>query len=532
MNVLKSSKQTFWHGALLLAVAGLLSKILSAVYRVPFQNIVGDVGFYIYQQVYPFYGIALALSLYGFPVVISKMMLEEKGGQSLDRQSILAISFCFLMVIGLVIFIGLYQFSSEVANMMGDRMLQKPIEMVSFSFLLIPVISVLRGFFQGNENMLPTALSQIAEQFIRVVTIIIVAYLLVLHEFTLYEVGAGAVFGSLTGGFAAIAILLIFQMRNIERLSIKQYKPIFTLHNIKRFPYKNLILNSLAICLTGLTLVLLQMVDSFTLYNQLLYYGLSSEEAKVSKGVFDRGQPLLQLGVVLATSLSLSLVPAIAKAKQNGEHTHLLKHARIALKISLVVGTGATIGLIAIMKYTNHMLFTNINGSQTLSILVISILFTSVSLTALAILQGLGLIKQSAWFILMGVGVKWILNALLVPLYGSMGAAIATVLSVFVIAICSLILLYRVFKRGKMLQPILLGKIVIAGALMFIFVKLYEWLFFTMFAMEVSRITSTYFAISAALMGGVAFIVLILALRTFNKDEISDWSILKKRIKS
>ena len=66
-------------GAMILTLAALVTKILSAVYRVPFQNIVGDIGFYIYQQVYPFYGIVMVLSTYGFPVVISKLYTEQQA---------------------------------------------------------------------------------------------------------------------------------------------------------------------------------------------------------------------------------------------------------------------------------------------------------------------------------------------------------------------------------------------------------------------------------------------------------------------
>ena len=72
-----SQAKNLIRGTFILTIAALFTKILSAFYRIPFQNIVGDVGFYIYQQVYPFYAIAIALSTYGFPVVISKLYTEE-----------------------------------------------------------------------------------------------------------------------------------------------------------------------------------------------------------------------------------------------------------------------------------------------------------------------------------------------------------------------------------------------------------------------------------------------------------------------
>ncbi|MEM5590644.1 oligosaccharide flippase family protein [Niallia circulans] len=82
---MKTSQSNVWFkGAFILMIAALITKVLSAVYRIPFQNIVGDKGFYIYQQVYPFYGVIIALSTYGFPVVLSKLYMEMKveGNQS------------------------------------------------------------------------------------------------------------------------------------------------------------------------------------------------------------------------------------------------------------------------------------------------------------------------------------------------------------------------------------------------------------------------------------------------------------------
>ena len=67
------------NGAVLLSVAALIAKILSAVYRVPFQNIVGNTGFYVYQQVYPIYGIGMTIALSGLPVFLSKLIAEQKN---------------------------------------------------------------------------------------------------------------------------------------------------------------------------------------------------------------------------------------------------------------------------------------------------------------------------------------------------------------------------------------------------------------------------------------------------------------------
>ncbi len=528
MKVLNSKKQTFLHGALLLTMAGLLSKILSAMYRVPYQNIAGDIGFFIYQQVYPFYGIALSLSLYGFPVIISKMISEVKEDPKGSERAILTCSVCTLLFFGLIIFMILYGFSTKLAILMGDPMLNLPIKTVSFSFLLLPLLAVSRGYFQGHENMVPTALSQIVEQLIRVATILGFTYYLVSEGFSFYEVGAGAAFGSITGGFAALAVLLVFRRRIIGAIIWKEYIAIFSKKSLKSFPFSTLIISSMAICTTGLTLVLLQLVDSFTLYSLLIKSGQGTYESMVAKGVYDRGQPLLQLGVVLATSLSLSLVPTIARAVVNKNKALILEKSRLALKLSLITGTGSVLGLISIMKYTNLMLFKDMIDSNVLSVLSMTILFSSLSLTASAILQGIGNIRLTAIFVLIGILIKWILNGWLVPVYGTLGAAFSSVLAVVVIAGLTSLKLQRSLNTRSLYQVEDIIKIALAGGGMWVTLQGYEWVYFSLFPLNNSRLISSVFALSSVLVGGIIFLGLIVLLKTFHEKELSGWNIRKK----
>ena len=143
-------------GTLILTFAALLIKILSAFYRIPFQNIVGDVGFYIYQQVYPFYGIAVALSTYGFPIVISKLYTEEMAKEEQRNvKQLLLVSAVFLSAFGFLCFALLYGGAGWLANYMKDPGLTILFRMVSVVFLIMPVLSLLRGYFQGNGRYGP-----------------------------------------------------------------------------------------------------------------------------------------------------------------------------------------------------------------------------------------------------------------------------------------------------------------------------------------------------------------------------------------
>ncbi len=149
MKPVNQSKALF-RGAFILTLAALITKVLSAFYRIPFQNIVGDVGFYIYQQVYPFYGIAVALSTTGFPVVISKLYAEQKEtGDEGRKRILLFLSFIYLQLFGFLCFIILYFGADLIARWMNDPHLAILLRVVSIVFLTFPIVSVLRGYFQG-----------------------------------------------------------------------------------------------------------------------------------------------------------------------------------------------------------------------------------------------------------------------------------------------------------------------------------------------------------------------------------------------
>ncbi|MBC1514332.1 oligosaccharide flippase family protein, partial [Listeria booriae] len=208
------SMKRLMKGAAWLTVASLISKILSAVYRVPFQNMVGDVGFYIFQQVYPIYGIAMTLALGGFPVVISKMLAEAEG--DLRRQQIIMRAvFRMLRIVSIAIFVFLFLFADIIAMMMGDVALSELIRVISFVFLLMPYLAFMRGFFQSTGEMIPTAISQTIEQIIRVVIILLGAGLALNMGLDLYDAGAMAMSGAIFGGVSGIFVLRHFYNKRL-----------------------------------------------------------------------------------------------------------------------------------------------------------------------------------------------------------------------------------------------------------------------------------------------------------------------------
>ena len=104
----RKTMKTVMQGALLLSVASLIAKILSAVYRVPFQNMVGNTGFYVYQQIYPIYGIGMTFALSGLPMFISKLVAENETAEA--KLTLVSRIFMILAGFSLILFLGLQPF--------------------------------------------------------------------------------------------------------------------------------------------------------------------------------------------------------------------------------------------------------------------------------------------------------------------------------------------------------------------------------------------------------------------------------------
>lgn len=504
-------------GTLILTLAALLTKILSAFYRIPFQNIVGDVGFYIYQQVYPFYGISVALSTYGFPVVLSKLYaLETAKKEKGNVKQLFAVSSVFLFSIGMLCFFALYLGAERLAGHMNDRQLAPLLRTVSWVFLWMPFISLFRGFFQGDGDMIPTAVSQISEQLVRVATILGAAWLFMRYSASLYTVGKGAVFGSVTGGLVAMIILLVFWLqRRAGILPQGTYVKGKTKAILSVF-----IIEGLTICVSSMLLILIQLADALNLYSLLLQSGVGAEEAKQLKGIYDRGQPLIQLGTVVATSMSLALVPLITKEKAQENDAILQEKIASALKISILVGAGATMGLWNIIQPTNIMLFENGDGSSVLALLSTIILLGSVIMTVTAILQGLGSSVFPAVIIASSLIFKYGANILFINKHGLAGAALASIVTLLLILLLLLLRLYQLTGPG-LLQKRFLFMVMFAGAAMTVVLQWYLHLTGAIYDVGGSvRLWAGVQALSAVVLGGSVYLLLLLRGRVFKEEEL------------
>lgn len=500
------------RGALLLMLAGLVSKILSAGYRIPLQNMTGDIGFYVYQQVYPILGMVMVLALYGFPSAISKMAVELKAaGKGLSFQSFYLPVFLLLVGINGALFLFLFINASSLAVWVGDVNLTSTYRLAAYAFLLVPFTALLRGAFQGNYYMKPTAYSQIGEQFVRVFIIIFAAVFVSLQGLDIYKIGQAAALASVIGGVTAIFILGFSFIKAMPVTRGKWQIP-------WNYYVQTLLILGVVAALNHMIMLVIQFADAFTLIPGLMDYGLTKFDAMEAKGVFDRGQPLIQLGTVIGSSFALALIPTISKERLEKDPKSFHQYIRGALLFSFYLAVGATIGLIAIFPDANVLLFQDARGTGNLQILVLSILLCSLAITASSILQGLGHVKRTAGFILIALFVKWIGNQLVVPLWGITGSAITTVLSLVILCLVVLLELKRKLPALNLFGNINWWALVKATVTMIIYIQLVGYFFPA--ALIPSRIVLLLYVLFIAITGGVIFIFILLRGRAFTVQEL------------
>ncbi|WP_208587324.1 putative polysaccharide biosynthesis protein [Gracilibacillus suaedae] len=518
MNNDKQNNQVY-RGAFALLLAGILSKVISAFYRIPLQNLTGDEGFYIYQQVYPILGIAFMFALYGFPAAISKFLAEN--GKEQHNQKMYILIFTVMMGFAIFLFLTLFLLSPVFANWMGDRMLTDPLRHVSWVFLFIPFVALFRGITQSDQWMEPTAYSQMIEQLLRATIIILTAILIYQGHLHVYKIADGAMIASII----ALSISFIFIYLYAKKSSIWNDG-----HSSRSIPISHLIspiiVAGLIISMNHMLLLLMQLADAFTMVPGLLKFGETLREATTTKGVFDRGQPLLQLVTVVGSSFAMALVPQVTKTNWQISREKTIEKLRLTTKYCVLLSVGATVGLFTLFPEVNQLFFQNQIGTSSLRILTISLLFTSLTVTIASTLQGFGYMKWTAIILFLGLWVKMVLNYFLIPLWGMDGAAIATVSTVIIICMMNFLLL-RSILSGDRLFVIPWTKLTIASLLMAVVLAILKKTAFYFISFD-NRLALFLFVIGSVIIGFIVYAIVVVKWRILTRKELAPIPLLNR----
>ncbi len=418
---------TLLKGAAVLGAAAAISKLLGTLQKIPLQNVAGDQTYGIYSAVYPYYILILFLATAGFPVAVSKFVSERAARDDpAGAERVLYVSSILLSFTGLGAFCLLFFGAGWIAVLIDNMQTEPAIRSVSFALLLVPLMSALRGYSQGYQDMVPTGVSQVAEQFVRVGTMLLLLYYFVSADAASGVVAAGQTFGSVTGAAAGLAVMLFYwRKRKIRQRPAggAAVKPSF-------LPLAGrILLYALPVCMGAIVVPILNIVDTFTMPRLLKQQGFDESEAMRWFGVYARGLTLVQLVSMLASSLSVALVPAIAAAKAKGQWSSIRMRGELSVRLTWVVGAAASAGLAFAAAPINIMLYKDAAGTEAMTILSLTAVFSALNIISAGILQGMGFVLAPALNLCFAAVLKWGLNMALMPLWGIDGAAASAVLA-------------------------------------------------------------------------------------------------------
>lgn len=389
------SRKSFLRGAIVLGIAGLIVKVLGAFFRIPLANVIGDEGMGYYQTAYPIYVFLLVLSTSGIPTAISKIVSEKNAaGNRHGAHRVFRISFILLFFIGVTTSSFLFFGAGYLVHALKNPGAYYAMIAIAPALLFVPVMAAYRGYFQGLQDMKPTAVSQVVEQAFRVAVGLFLAYSLVSKG--LQHAAAGASFGAAAGaiaGSAAIIGIYLLKRKHIHN-QIRESR-----HSDKdsagRILYKIFII-AIPITIGAAIMPIMNMIDVAIVMRRLQEVGFTPDAANSLYGqLTGMAGPLINFPQVLSMSIALSLVPAISAAYERKDYQFLQYNIKTGVRVSIIIGLPCAFGLMVLSEPIMLLLYpmqkaSAVSAAPSLSILAFGVIFLSTVQTLTGILQGLG----------------------------------------------------------------------------------------------------------------------------------------------
>lgn len=448
----KSVKKSFVKGAVILGVAGLLCKIIGALFRIPLRNMMGVEGMNYYSTVYPYYSALLVVSSAGLPTAISKLVAERvtlhdyAGAKRVFHKSM-----ALLAVIGLVttalMFFGA-DFLAAVTNCPGA---EPSFRALAPALFFVSVMCAYRGYLQGLQQMTGTALSQLMEQVGKLVIGLLLVKLLLPYG---YDVAAmGALLGITASEILALLVIMAFYFVNQRRHPELRLAASAGLGGGRADRTIRAIL-SIAVPVTiGASIMpLTGIVDTLMIKNIMLATGFSRAYADMCFAIFRTDvSTVINMPAVLTVALAMSLVPAISEACTRQDRRAMQRVSKLGLKLALIVGLPCAVGLYVLGGQVISFLFDVTPeelaiGTALMQSSAIGIIFLSLVQTMTGCIQGYGRPVIPVLNLAAGAIVKIVVMAVLMcdPAINIQGASISTVACYAVAGILDLIYLIRV----------------------------------------------------------------------------------------
>lgn len=389
----------------ILAAAGMISRIIGMIYRIPLLNIMGTTGQGFYEVAYQIYSIALILTSYSMPLAVSKLVSsrlskdEEKNAYRIFKAALL---FTIIVsgIVSLIIFFGADLLAGGIMKM---GMSAYALRVLAPGLIIVSVMGVLRGYFQGRGSMVPTAVSQILEQVIHAIVSIIGAYIfLQVGKSVGSEQGnklygpafsaAGATLGVIAGGLIALVFLVMIFYAYRGKLRVRLRKDRTEELESFRFIVKVLILTIAPVILSSTVYNIQNVIDSAMFSSIMSAQGFSEKHCADLLGSLGQYYTLFNVPLFMANALGSSIVPPLVRAYENKNQDQVHQKIEMAMRVTMLIAVPSAVAFIVIPKPMLDLIWGSIDNTVAANLFrigAISIIFYAASTLTNAVLQGI-----------------------------------------------------------------------------------------------------------------------------------------------
>ncbi|MGE4549531.1 MAG: oligosaccharide flippase family protein [Intestinibacillus sp.] len=455
-------KQNFVEGAFILLLANLLVKVIGALFQIPLKNMIGSDGFPafgLFSMSYRIYMAMLVVSTVGLPAALSKMVAEATTlGREHEVRRIVKVAACVFVPVGAVCSLLLYFGAGTLAGLIQSPDATLAVQAIAPSVLMVAILSVFRGYYQGKSNMVPTAVSQVIESLGKLFVGLGLAFMGMRHGLGAPMVAALTVLGVTVGEVIAALYMIV------QGLLRGRHTRSLVLNDAVRSPgtiCKNLLMLSIPITISSAVMSVTDLIDVALISTRLQDIGMSKDLAASVYGVYTgMAVNFFNLPQTLVTALAISALPAIAGANASQNFTRISKTMgttfRLTMMITLPAGAGFLILAEPVLRLVYHS-DTALAGPL-MQILGLAVPCVAVVAITNATLQALGRADLPLISMFLGALVKLFSDYTLLgnPHIGITGAPVSTTLCYALIALLNL---FQIGRLTRALPP--LGKTVL-----------------------------------------------------------------------
>ena len=459
----KKRKDDFLMQGAILAIAGVITKIIGVVYRIPLTNILGDEGMGFYGYAFEVYALALLLSSLSLPTVVSKLVSARMAmRQRRNAFRVFVCSLVFSIVIGavfaLIIFFG--------ADLISTHIMESPLSAYALKVLapglfIVSVLGVLRGYFQGLGTMVPTAVSQVIEQIVNAVISLAGASILFGIGIKAAEKqnndlmgpaygAAGGTLGTIAGALSALFFLLFafFVYRGVIRRQLR------TDRTRRQESYgrilKILLITLVPIIFSTAIYNINQLLD-MTIFNKIMAaQGYPEEKYMALLGIYSgKYNTLLSVPLAMANGLAASIIPSLTGAVARNDRPQIHNKINQSVRFTMLIAIPCFVGFVVLASPIMVLLFGDSSRTPALLLAVgsITLVFYCLSTVTNSVLQGLDKISVPA----KNAGISLVVHiiSLLIMLIVFKWNIYALVGSNIVFALCMCILNIRAIHKAN-----------------------------------------------------------------------------------